>query len=79
MVSPLFLVQIWCSRRRSRRLSVLWATLEDGDGSSLLSPPLVWSLSLIALGSFFWALILPRKLSVDRAATLSLKAQMEMA
>ncbi|CAN6997770.1 unnamed protein product [Brassica rapa subsp. trilocularis] len=47
MVSPLFLVQIWCSRRRSRRLSALWATLKEGDGSSLLSPPLVWSLSLV--------------------------------
>ncbi|KAG2251344.1 hypothetical protein Bca52824_081480 [Brassica carinata] len=48
MVSPLLLVQIWLSRRRSRRLSVLWATLEDSDGSSLLSPPLIWSLSLFA-------------------------------
>ncbi|WZZ65288.1 hypothetical protein YC2023_076658 [Brassica napus] len=45
MMSLLLLVQIWLSRRRSRRLSVLWATLEDSDGSSLLSPPLVWSLS----------------------------------
>ncbi|CAF2056927.1 unnamed protein product [Brassica oleracea var. botrytis] len=46
MMSLLLLVQIWLSRRRSRRLSVLWATLEDSDGSSLLSPPLVWSLIL---------------------------------
>ncbi|KAF3516202.1 hypothetical protein DY000_02059815 [Brassica cretica] len=62
MVSPLLLVQIWLSRHRSRRLSVLWATLEDSDGSSLLSPlvwslilhpPSVWRVIVVEVGSLF--------------------------